>query len=89
MPLFSIKSTSSLILPLPQVSSFQMEAEAVIYSDDAPNRAAIEALLETAASVDVEFEEVPRLKQLLAQAQWLEKVLLILKVLARLLDKRW
>ena len=66
-----------------------MEAEAVIYSDDAPNRAAIEALLETAASVDVEFEEVPRLKQLLAQAQWLEKGLLILKVLARLLDKRW
>ena len=51
-----------------------MEAEAVIYSDDAPNRQAIETLLETAASVDVEFEEVPRLKQLLAQALWLEKV---------------
>ena len=51
-----------------------MEAEAVIYSDDAPERQAIEALLETAGSVDVEYEEVPRLKQLLAQALWLEKV---------------
>ena len=45
-----------------------------MYSEDAPNRQAIEALLDSAASVDVEFDEVPRLKQLLAQAQWLEKV---------------
>ena len=59
---------------LSQVSSFEAGAQAVMYSEDAPNRQAIEALLDTAASVDVEFDEVPRLKQLLAQAQWLEKV---------------
>lgn len=58
---------------LKKVLDFQADALQAL-SDETPNSEKLDKLLEFGATLDVELPEVPKLKQVLQQAQWLDEV---------------
>jgi histone demethylase JARID1 len=58
---------------LKKVLDFQGEAEEAL-GEEMPNSEKLEKLLEFGVSLDIDLPEVPKLKQVLQQAQWLDEV---------------
>ncbi|XP_019634092.1 PREDICTED: lysine-specific demethylase 5C-like isoform X3 [Branchiostoma belcheri] len=58
---------------LNRVESFQQEAQAAL-QDEMPNSEKLHRLLEIGVGLDVELPEMPKLKQELQQARWLDEV---------------
>lgn len=72
----------NLVGSLPQellenVEDFHERAQ-VALSDDTPDSSKLQALLDLGSGLDVELPELPRLKQELQQARWLDEVRLTL-----------
>ncbi|KAA0721560.1 Lysine-specific demethylase 5A [Triplophysa tibetana] len=62
---------------LENVEDFHERAQAAL-SDDTPDSSKLQALLDLGSGLDVELPELPRLKQELQQARWLDEVRLTL-----------
>ncbi|KAG9352857.1 hypothetical protein JZ751_017433 [Albula glossodonta] len=56
-----------------RVEDFQQHSEKVL-AEEAPSAAEIQGLLDVSFELDVELLELPRLRERLAQARWLERV---------------
>lgn len=70
--------TSPDLLPVLQellenVEDFHERAQ-VALSDEMPDSSKLQALLDLGSGLDVELPELPRLKQELQQARWLDEV---------------
>lgn len=59
------------------MEDFHERAQAAL-SDDTPDSCKLQALLDLGSGLDVELPELPRLKQELQQARWLDEVRLTL-----------
>lgn len=76
--LFSFAPNPHLYLPclqelLENVEDFHERAQAAL-SDEMPDSSKLQALLDLGSGLDVELPELPRLKQELQQARWLDEV---------------
>lgn len=58
---------------LEKVEEFHERAQAAL-SDEMPDSSKLQALLDLGSGLDVELPELPRLKQELQQARWLDEV---------------
>uniref|UniRef100_A0A8D0ARF1 [histone H3]-trimethyl-L-lysine(4) demethylase n=1 Tax=Sander lucioperca TaxID=283035 RepID=A0A8D0ARF1_SANLU len=68
-----ISSLFSLVELLENVEDFHERAQ-VALSDEMPDSSKLQALLDLGSGLDVELPELPRLKQELQQARWLDEV---------------
>ena len=59
---------------LTKVLDFQLTAQSTLTSSTRPDSCALDEMLDTAMTLDVDLPEIARLRQLLSQAKWLDQV---------------
>ncbi|ESO91413.1 hypothetical protein LOTGIDRAFT_205701 [Lottia gigantea] len=73
-----IKETKLIKELLNKVDEFQLEAQACLEAET-PDSEKIEKLIEVGLTLDVDLHEIPKLRQVLLQAKWLDNVRLTLQ----------